>query len=372
MRNMQKLFLLMIVLLFASCPSNPDPIKPPAGLAADSSPNTRRLMNYLMDQYGEYIISGQMDTAWTTNRTMDMIARVYSDTGKYPALKGFDFIDLPSTTSVREQINEAIEWWEGKNKMDGVSPASQLLPDKPDIHGIVSFCWHWRTGSRNEFYTDRTTFRIPWKDGKLDTKSNDFQTIKNDLDKVAALLQMLKDKDIPVLWRPLHEAAGGWFWWGASGAKPYIALWEYMYNYLTKDKKLNNLIWVWNGQHRDWFPNPDTVNIVGYDVYSNQPRDYSSHDGRFKETMEMVPAKDRIVAMTENGEIPDPDKCRQDNAMWSWFMTWNDARNTIGETSRDNFWTGEYHNTNAHKNHVYNHNLVITLDKLPDLTAYRE
>jgi mannan endo-1,4-beta-mannosidase len=51
-------------------------------------------------------------------------------------------------------------------------------------------------------------------------------------------------------------------------------------------------------------------------------------------------------------------------------MTWNDARNAEGETHRDNFWTGEYHNTNAHKNHVYNHELVITLDELPDLTKY--
>jgi len=380
MSKILKLFPLIIILTLVSCPSEPDKVPPPEpGETASISLNAKRLMNYLLDLYGNKIISGQMDTAWTTNSKMDMIARVYSDTGKYPALKGFDFIDLPNSWSGygKEQIDEAIEWWEGKNRMNGASTAEKLLPDKPNIHGIIAFCWHWRVGSENDFYTNKTSFRIPWADGKLDTESAAFKNIiKSDLDKAAALLKLLKDKDIPVLWRPLHEASGGWFWWGASGAKPYIALWEYMYNYFTNEKKLDNLIWVWNGQHADWFPNPDTVHIAGYDVYTNSATsqtaaNYSSQSAKFEETQNMVPAKNRIVALTENGAIPDPDKCKLDNAMWSWFMTWNDAKNTVDETDKDNFWTGEYHNTRAHKNHVYNHNLVITLDKLPDLTAYR-
>jgi len=359
--------------LFFSCPSEPEPggsIE--AGSIANASANTRRLYNYLYDNYGEYIISGQMDTAWTENSSMDMIARVHTDTGKYPAIKGFDFIDLPRSWSGygRNQVDEAIEWWEGKNRNNGAMPAAQLLSD-PDIHGIVTFCWHWRTGPALDFYTNNTTFRIPMNGNRLDTASAAFQTIKSDLDKVAALLQLLKDRDIPVLWRPLHEAAGGWFWWGASGAAPYIALWEDMHDYLTNTKKLNNLIWVWNGQNASWYPNPATVDIVSFDVYGGA-RNYSSQRDKFSETYAMPPERNRMVALSENGAIPDPDNCVNDNAMWSWFMVWNDQEeSTQGQTNQGNFWTGEYHNTQAHKTKVYNHAKVITLDELPDLTTYR-
>jgi len=371
--------LLLSAVLFSSCPPAPGPGKQNPG-PVELSSNAKRLMNYLADQYGHKIISGQQDAAWTKNRYIDMTARVFEDTGKYPAIKGFDFIGLPNENDDygREQLEEAIEWWNGKNQNNG-DPAAVLVPDQPNIHGIVTFCWHWRTGDFDEFYTDQTTFRIPWKNGKLDTGSAAFKnTIIADLNKVAALLKELKDLDIPVLWRPLHEAAGnyqygqpGWFWWGASGPEPYIALWEYMYNYLRNEKGLNNLIWVWNGQHKDWFPNPDTVDIAGFDVYA-PAQNYGSQKAQFIATRQMLAEEERMVAMTENGAIPDPAACLSDEAMWSWFCTWNDSSvGAPGYTYEDNFWTGEYHNTLAHRQYVYNHDLVITLDELPDLTQYR-
>jgi mannan endo-1,4-beta-mannosidase len=381
---MKKALILLLTFALFSCPSQPDGLEDPKDLTGASA-NALRLYNYILDNYFETIISGQQDTSWTTNASNDMIARVYRDVNKYPAIKGFDLIQLPYANSPyfggKEQIDEAIEWWEGKN--NGV----KLLPDKPNIHGIVTFCWHWRVRDQTagdtsayNFYTytpdgdhksDGTRFTIPWNatTKQLDKTSPKWTTIISDLDKVAVLLKMLQDKEIPVLWRPLHEASGnyqynmpGWFWWGATGPEPYIALWEFIYDYFTVDKELDNLIWVWNGQHRDWFPDPRTVDIVGYDRYAN---DYNSQSTYFSMTNNMI--KDeagRIVALSENGRIPDPDKCKKDDAMWSWFCTWNDS-------STNGFWSGEEFNTQAHKEHVYNHDLVITLDELPDITKYR-
>jgi mannan endo-1,4-beta-mannosidase len=353
-------------MFITACPSAPEEAGAVSfGTAGAATDNKKRLLNYLNDEYGRHIISGQMDTSWTVNggtNGMDMIGRVYADTGKYPAIKGFDFIQLPWDNGA-EQTDEAIEWWNGKNN------GNVLVPGK---RGIVAFCWHWRPGPGGEFYTDRTDFRIPYRSGALDTGSAEFAVIKSDLDKVAVQLQRLKDLDIPVLWRPLHEAAGGWFWWGASGPEAYKALWRYIYEYLAGTKNLNNLIWVWNGQDAAWFPGGDTVDVVGYDVYPG-PKNYGSQADKFGETLLMVPGKDRIVALTENGAIPDPDRCFEDNAMWSWFMTWNDSYGSVqGQTDENNFWTGEYHNTQAHKSKVYHHDRVITLDELPDLSGYRK
>ena len=50
-------------------------------------------------------------------------------------------------------------------------------------------------------------------------------------------------------------------------------------------------------------------------------------------------------------------------------MVWNDWDTPEGQTYKDNFWTGEYYNTNTHKTHVYNHTNVITLDELPDFDS---
>jgi mannan endo-1,4-beta-mannosidase len=328
-------------------------------LLSGKSPNAQRLLSYLVDEYGKHIISGQMDTSWSTNDQIDMIARVYADTGKYPAIKGFDFIQLPYDHGW-DQTDEAIEWWEGKNN------GETLVPDK---RGIVTFCWHWRA-ARKDFYTKNTDFRIPYKDGRLDTSSEAFAVIKEDLDKVAECLTELKTLDIPVLWRPLHEASGGWFWWGATGSAPYIALWNYIYDYFTNELELNNLIWVWNGQNAAWYPGDDTVDIAGYDVYPQNARDYGAQKALFTATAKASHNK-KIVAMTENGEIPEPDALIREGAAWSWFMTWNDGISPEGTADKNNFWTGEYHNTNAHKHAVYEHDYVITLDELPDLTTYK-
>ena len=312
-----------------------------------------RLKKFLADTYGHKIISGQMDLTWKDS--VDMADRVYKDTGKYPALMGYDFMNYKvGSGDGTKQVEEAIDWW---NK-----------------GGIVAFCWHWRDPTRPmgylEFYTDKTKFRIPYSTSKkqLDEESPAFKGIKRDLDSVAKQLKRLEDAGVPVLWRPLHEASGKWFWWGASGPDPYIALYKYMFNYLTVEKGIHNLLWVWNGQDQDWYPGDEYVDIMGTDIYA---KDYDTQSTAFNQLWYMSDDSEdnpKMVALSENGAIPDVDECIDTAVYWLYFMTWNDGNNEGNQN--DNFWSGEKVNTLKHRKQVYQSENVLTLDELPDLKNY--
>jgi mannan endo-1,4-beta-mannosidase len=340
-----------------------------------------------------------MDTTWKDS--MDMNQRVYNDTGKYPALKGFDFIDAEVTSysgcgNGSEQAYEALAWWKGRSGAGTVTAAnySSFGSQVSTKHGIIAFNWHWRvpvsasattdpSPDSDQFYTpagnstSNTAFTIPMNsDGTLNTASASFSILKDDMDLVAAQLSILQDAGVPVLWRPLHEASGGWFWWGATrtdgvtAATAYKALYRYMYDYFTNTKGLHNLSWVWNGQDASWYPGADVVDITGWDVYGTA-KDYQSDISYFN-TLKSIDAS-KLIALTETGTIPSPSKLIADGAAWSWFMAWNDGNSSDGAegvTDSGNFWTGEYYNAAAHKTEVYSADYVITLDELPDLTAY--
>lgn len=105
------------------------------------------------------------------------------------------------------------------------------------------------------------------------------------------------------------------------------------------------------------------ADIVSHDIYDGA-QNYESQLAVYNDTKN-TPMQTKMVALSENSNIPDPDAMQADGAWWLWFMVWNDSDTAEGVTHENNFWTGEYYNSNAHKQHVYNHELVITLDELP-------
>lgn len=365
--------LLIFSLIFTSCyitsqnnmnENNNNINNQPSGELSTAGKNKQRLLNYLQSEVWEKkTLSGQMDLTW--DDSIDMLNKVYSSTGKYPAISGYDFMNIGlSGWHGENQTEEAISWWNNAKNTGK--------------HGIVTFCWHWREPGKSggDFYSANIDFTIPMKNGALDTSHSNFTKIKTDLDKVATELTKLKNAGVPVLWRPLHEAGGDpqwnnpWFWWGASGnskserATAYKALYIYMYEYFTYTKKLDNLIWVWNGQVKEYYPGDEYVDIISEDIYAEN---HESQISKFNNAKKYT-TDNKMIALSENGRIPLPENMQKDKANWLWFMTWNDG-NQSG-TNESNFWEGSYFNEDSIKTAVYSHENIITLDELPDLTVY--
>lgn len=338
----------------ASEPANPS-LYNVTGIPVDpkATERTKKLMRYLADIYGKYIISGQYGDRGIKGAEFKAINQL---TGKYPAMLGLDFIDYTPSRRAHGAVGRDVEY------------AIEF-----DSHGgIVTFCWHWNAP---EPYLYNTT-ENPWWSGFYTKATNiDLETIMSgddpegyeliirDIDAIAHQLKRLQDADIPVLFRPLHEASGGWFWWGASGHEPYIKLYKLLFERLTDYHQIHNLIWVWNGQDKDWYPGDEYVDIAGVDIYPGE-RVYSPQTPKFYELAEWAPGK--MLALTENGCLFDPDLAFRDNAIWSYFGTWEGEFVTLNKT----YTLSEKYTEKEVVKKVYTHEKVITLDELPDLKTY--
>lgn len=354
------------------CPANRTNLPSIAGrdtpVDSNATPKTRAIYTYLRSIWGKQTLTGQQDLTWKD--AIDMAERVHKDTGKYPALMGYDFMNYGMTANWVEGIKQTDEAIAYANK-----------------GGLVTFSWHWRdpallnTANVNnaQFYTKDTNFQIPVKDGALDSANAAYNQINAGIDLIAAELKKLNDAGVTVLWRPLHEASGnngdGWFWWGRTRTDgvpqsyAQILLWRHIYDRLVNYHGLHNLLWVWNGQNAAWFPGDDVVDITSHDIYdSTDNKTYKSQIATYTQARKYS-AEAKLIALSENSYIPDPDKMAADGAWWLWFMTWNDGNfneTTLESgTHKDNFWSGDYYNTSAHKTKVYNHANMITLDELP-------
>ncbi|MCX6226935.1 MAG: glycosyl hydrolase [Bacteroidia bacterium] len=290
---------------------------------------------WFMIDYIRIAINTTPDTPFNISSTL----ATPEPAGKYPALLGLDLMNHTRTYSWFDKnvlINEATSWYAN--------------------HGLVALCWHWRDPLRKteEFYTEKTTFDIS---RISDTLSAEYKAMVSDIDMVAVWLKALKSADIPVLFRPLHEASGAWFWWGAKGPEPCKALWKLIFNRLTVKHEINNLIWVWTTDGKDdnldWYPGDDYVDILGVDIYS-QNGDFSSQVLTFDKVRESFGGK-KMITLSENGVMPDPDNLVADESGWSWFMTWNGDFVRNPAVNPLSLWQK-----------IMNHQYVLTRDEMPD------
>lgn len=317
--------------------------------------NTKALYKFLCDIYGKYSLTGQFADEGRKSSEFEKIKKA---TGDGFAVLGLDMSGYSPCSvangSDSNTIEYAYDWY-------------------VNAGGIVQMCWHWTAPEEyclnnqdqpwyRSFYKEATTLDLDKIMNGEDEAG--YELLMRDIDAISVELARLRDSGVPVIWRPLHEASGGWFWWGNCSAESYKKLWNVMYDKMTNEHDLTNLIWMWNGQDAEWYPGDDTVDIVSWDIYQGN-HVYTSYSGTFTKCVE-ASAEPKLVALSENGCVMDPDNVMRDNARWLFWGTWSDPFTMkLGVVLNE-----EYTETDMLVK-AYNHDRTLTLSELPDLKNYK-
>lgn len=304
----------------AATPPTPDIVLPNL-VNTNATDSALKLMEFLVSGYGSKTISGQAEfptSDGSKNELVDFNKVKSATADDLPAIVEFDLMEYSSSRIAK-----------------GANPGT-LIEDAIEAHNkenvIISMAWHWNSptklidGTGNQawnrgFYSEATNFDLA--SALADKESDDYKALISDIDDIAAELAKFADADVPILWRPLHEAQGQWFWWGNSGADAFKELWSILYNRLTHDHNLNNLIWVYTGAQSldvNWYPGDSMVDIVGFDGYDGI-NDDNPYSGQYSTLMDRHNGK-KLVALTETGAVPDVEKMHAANAWWAYYVTW--------------------------------------------------
>jgi mannan endo-1,4-beta-mannosidase len=175
-----------------------------------------------------------------------MIEALHDKTGEWPGIIGVDYEWARSFTPA--QLSDANEVLINYAHNGGIVMVT-FTPQNPWVNDETDLVNNPGSGDG----PSSTTSKLP-PGASLDDLLNSEKTVyaswKRKLDRIAAALLELKKAGVVVLFRPMQEMNGVWFWWGIDSHRtdpgPYIRVFRAMRDYFTKDKCLDNLIWIYS------------------------------------------------------------------------------------------------------------------------------
>ncbi|MDO9494222.1 MAG: glycosyl hydrolase [Nocardioides sp.] len=141
---------------------------------------------------------------------------------------------------------------------------------------VLTASWHTANPATGQDARD-----LSWRDlgALLDPETPQAEAFWADYDAKLDLLRRLQTGEdgrfqpAAVLFRPLHEANGDWFWWSRADPAAYRALWAELQGHAA-DAGVHNIVWGWsaNARAHDEIVDPMTlvperVDLVGLDSY---------------------------------------------------------------------------------------------------------
>jgi|CZKI01.1.fsa_nt_gi mannan endo-1,4-beta-mannosidase len=262
-----------------------------------------------------------------TNRIHDLV-------GRYPGLWSGDFLFKGEDVNSRwAMIHECRNQWDRGSivqLMMHVAP-----PNQPEVcaweGGVLS---HLSDPEWSDLTTDGGALNRAWK---------------SRLDGYAAYLAYLRDSGVEVLFRPFHEMNQGKFWWGGRrGPGGTARLYRLTRDYLTREKGLTRLVWVWDMQDmsrdfQDYNPGSGYWDIFAFDVYGD------GYDRSWYDYILPI-AGGKPMAIGECARLPTAALLAS-QPRWCFFMSW--AELTFTDNSREQIMD------------LYRSPRIVTRERLP-------
>jgi len=239
-----------------------------------ATPETASLFQYLQDIQGEATLFGHQHTTSygvTINGTADGTSSdVNNGVGDFPAIFGWDTLIIQGDERPGQAANTAAQ---------NITLLADYMQKADTIGGINTLSAHMENFVTGGSFYDVTgdTLRAVLPGGPNNADLTAY------LDNIALLADSARDVDgnlIPIIFRPWHENAGSWFWWGAAFGSPgeYAELYRFTVEYLRDVKGVSNFLYAFSpgggfGGNADTYlrtyPGDAYIDILGYDSYDD-------------------------------------------------------------------------------------------------------
>jgi beta-mannanase len=230
--------------------------------------------------------------------TTSWLNTIYSQTNQYPGIVGMDIANGGDSSrgfyDVFDHSNNAslVSHWNN----GGLIAISHHFPNPLRTNGMAGIQqtgWETTANINNMLYGPNTN-------------NLDKERWFGGLWQVYLSLLDLKNRGITVLYRPLHEMNGDWFWYGALGtaSRPgssvadFHKLWNSIFDYMTTSKgagypALDNIIWVYSPDYsRDnvtaYYQSGNSgiqTDIVALDAYLDDPQTNSTLQSKYNQLL---------------------------------------------------------------------------------------
>ncbi len=324
----------------------------------DLIPEAREVLEYLLNGRGNRIVTG-MQRSGGGQGPFEVVLHA---SGREPAQRGQDISGFAPQGSERwhgikrATVDACLFWWREEG-------------------GIVNMGYHMKNPMHPEgrAHKGRQPEGVEPPDvGRMVTPgTEEYAAYRRVLGETADYLEELAEAGVPILWRPLREIEGGWFWWtDAETPENTAELWRQTFDYLVGERGIHNLIWVYHAAHvshaapkdregnaahrRRFYPGDEYVDIISLSAYGGHFSEWTwgrpeaeNYANAYEMLQAIAPGKP--AAITENfGGLHNPVISQREGPDWVYHFVW-----TPGDQNWD--WI----------DFTFNHEHFITLDELP-------